>query len=55
MFLRVSASVCVASCKWKDLMCAVSKLAFSLNLGTSICCLVAILQMHRNEQKFNLL
>lgn len=48
------ASDCVTSCKWEDLMSALSKLAFSLNLGTSICCLMAGLQMHRNEKKFNL-
>lgn len=55
VFLGVSASICAASCKWQDLTWALSKLAFSPNLGTSTCCLVAGLQMHRNEQKFNLL
>lgn len=54
MFLGASASKCVESCKCEDLICALSKLAFSLNLGTSICCLMAGLQMQRNEQRFNL-
>ncbi len=54
MFFR-SVSLCVAACKSEDLMCALSKLAFSLNLGTSICRLMAGFQMQRNEQKLNLL
>ena len=51
MFFR---SVSLSLCQCEDVMCAPSKLAFSLNLGTSICLLVAGLQVHRNEQKFNL-
>lgn len=47
MFLR-SLPLCV------NLMCALSKPAFSLNLHASICCLVAGLQRHHGEHKFNL-
>lgn len=47
MFLR-SLPLCV------NLICALSKPAFSLNLHASICCLVAGLQRHHGEHKFNL-
>lgn len=53
-FMGDSVSLCCFLLN-KDLMCALSDLAFSLNLGTSICRLVARLQTQRTEQKFNLL
>lgn len=54
MFIGVSSSVWAMLCEWEDLMRTLTKLAYSPNLGTSICCFMAGLQMLRNEQKLNL-